>query len=100
MPIHLTPSAAGVILKIKVVPGASRDRVVGLLGDALKVAVSKAPEGGAANRAVVELLADALSIARTQVEIVKGQTSPRKEVLVRGVTPDELRRRLEAALKP
>ena len=100
MPIPLTPSAAGVILKIKVVPGASRNRIVGLLGDALKVAVSKAPEAGAANRAVVELLADALGIAGRQVEIVKGQTNPRKEVLVRGVALDELRTRLEALLKP
>lgn len=100
MPIHLTPTAVGVTLRIKVVPGASRNRVVGLLGDAVKVAVSKAPEGGAANRAVVELLAGALSIARKQVEIVKGQTNPRKEVLVRGVALDELRTRLAALLKP
>jgi uncharacterized protein (TIGR00251 family) len=100
VPIHLTPGAAGVTLKIKVVPGASRNRVVGLLGDALKVAVSNAPEGGAANRAVVELLAHELSIAPKQIEIVKGQTNPRKEVLFRGIAPDELRRRLEAVLKP
>ena len=100
MPIHLTPSAAGVTLKIKVVPGASRDRIVGILGDALKVAVSKAPEGGAANRAVVKLLAGALNVAAKQVEIVKGQTNPRKEVLVRGVAPDELQTRLAALLKP
>jgi len=73
---------------------------VGILGDALKVAVSKAPEGGAANRAVVKLLAGALNVAAKQVEIVKGQTNPRKEVLVRGVAPDELQTRLAALLKP
>ena len=100
MPIHLTPGAAGVTLKIKVVPGASRNRVVGLLGGALKVTVCKVPQAGAANRAVVELLAQELSIAPKQIEIVKGQTNPRKEVLFRGIAPDDLRRRLEAVLKP
>jgi uncharacterized protein YggU (UPF0235/DUF167 family) len=49
---------------------------------------------------VVKLLAGALNVAAKQVEIVKGQTNPRKEVLVRGVAPDELQTRLAALLKP
>jgi len=61
MPVKLTADDSGVRIALKVVPGASRDRVMGTLGDALKVAVSKPPEGGAANRAVVQLLAAALA---------------------------------------
>jgi uncharacterized protein (TIGR00251 family) len=99
-PVRIVASTHGTRFPVKVVPGASRDRIVGVLGDSLKVAVSKAPEGGAANHAVVELLAVALNVVAKQVEIVKGQTNPRKEVLVRGIAPDELRRRLEAVLKP
>ncbi|MBC8106780.1 MAG: DUF167 domain-containing protein [Anaerolineae bacterium] len=57
----------GVRLAIKSVTGASRDRIVGELGGALKVAVSAAPERGQANRAIIQLLAKFLAIraART-----------------------------------
>ena len=86
MPIRMRETPAGVTLALKVVPGAKRDRIVGELGDALKVAVSKPPEDGAANRAVEQLLAEALGLPVAQVEIVRGHSNPRKEVLLRGVT--------------
>ena len=97
--VMLTPTADGVRIALKVVPGASRDRVVGALGDALKVAVTKPPEGGAANRAVVQLLAKAMRVATAQVEIVKGPASPRKEVRVSGLTLLEVRERLDEHLR-
>jgi uncharacterized protein (TIGR00251 family) len=99
-PISIVSTAEGARLAVKVVPGASRDRIVGVLGDSLKVAVSKAPEGGAANRAVIALLAAELGIAARQLRIVKGQTNPRKEVLVSGIAVDEIQRRIEGLLKP
>ena len=94
MLIKLTTEAAGVRLALKVVPGASRDRVVGELGDALKVAVSKPPEGGAANKAVVKLLARALDVAEANITLVRGHGSPRKEVLVSGLSVQDLSTRL------
>lgn len=87
MPLMLAENADGtVLLRIKVVPGASRDRIVGELGDELKVAVSKPPQDGAANRAVVALLAKQLGISKQQITIVRGQTNPHKEILISGIT--------------
>lgn len=71
---------------MKVVPGSSRDRLAGLLGDALKVQVAAAPERGKANAAVEALLAEVLGISARSVSVVRGHTSPRKTVLARGVT--------------
>jgi uncharacterized protein (TIGR00251 family) len=99
MTLAITSSADGVRLKLKVVPGASRDRVVGVLGDALKVAVAQPPEGGAANRAVVRLLAEALKLPAKSIEVATGRSSPRKDVRVLGVSPAELSRRLELLVK-
>lgn len=75
----------GVEFAVKVVPGASRSRVAGLLGAALKLAVAAPPEKGQANAAVTELLAAALGVKRADIEIVAGRSQPHKRVRVRGV---------------
>lgn len=84
----------GVHLSLKVVPGAKRDRIVGELGEALKVAVSKPPEGGAANRAVVAILAEKLGLPASDVRIVRGHGSPRKSVVIQGLTAAQVRQRI------
>lgn len=95
MMINVVQQADGVRLGVKVVPGASRDRIVGPLGDVLKIAVSKPPQDGAANQAVVSLLCEALSLPRGSVSIVRGHSNPRKELLVRGITAEQLLARLQ-----
>ena len=67
-------------LNIKVVPGASRDQIVGWLEDALKIKVTAPPEQGKANEAVVTLLAKTLGVRRDTIEIVSGHGSPAKTV--------------------
>jgi uncharacterized protein (TIGR00251 family) len=96
MAIRIIQRPDGVSFNVKVVPGASRDRIAGLLGDALKVAVSKPPSGGAANQAVIALLTEALGLSRGSVTIARGYSNPRKEIFVRGITADELRQRVSA----
>jgi uncharacterized protein YggU (UPF0235/DUF167 family) len=65
-------------LQLKVVPKSSRDRVVGWVGDRLKVTVTAAPERGRANAAVVDVLARALGVPRSRIRITAGGTSPLK----------------------
>jgi uncharacterized protein len=84
----------GVEITVKVVPGASRDRIMGLLGDALKIQVSAPPERGRANAAVTELLADALCLSVRSVSVITGTTSPRKVVLARGCSVDQATEKL------
>ncbi len=86
----------GALLRVKAVPGASRDRIAGVLGDALKVAVSAPAEKGKANKALARTLAEALGVPSRAVSVHAGQDRPRKEFLVEGMGPPGLRRRLEA----
>ncbi|MBN2582376.1 MAG: DUF167 domain-containing protein [Planctomycetes bacterium] len=85
----------GTLLPVKVVPGASRDRIAGLLGVRLKVTVSRPPEKGAANKAVAQVLARALGLKPRDLELVAGQTSPEKTFRIRSLPPQEVRRRLQ-----
>ena len=72
------------LVRLKVVPGGSRDEVIGPLGDRLKVKVSAPPEGGRANRAVLALLAARLGVSPQALRLVSGETQPLKVVAVRG----------------
>lgn len=83
-------------LRVKVVPGASRSEVVGLLGSAVKVRVAAPPEGGQANREVCALLAERLGLPLAQVTVVAGPASPVKVIGLVGITETEAKARLLA----
>jgi uncharacterized protein len=84
----------GVEITIKAVPGASRDRIVGPLGDALKLQVSAPPEKGKANQAIIALIAKALGISTRTVSVVRGETNPRKTVRVERMSIEIIRSKL------
>ena len=92
--IRIRPAEGGSILAVKAVAGSSRDKVSGVLGDALKVTTSSAAEKGKANAALARTLARALGLSRKDVRIAAGATNPQKEFHVAGLSPADLRRRL------
>lgn len=94
-PPWLSAVEGGVRLQVLVQPRASRSRVLGEHGGALKIALAAPPVDGAANEALVELLADLLGVPRRQVSLVSGQASRRKTIQVAGVDAA----RVEAVIK-
>ncbi len=84
-------ASGGVSIRVKAVPGARSDGIVGVLGDCLKIRVSAPPEDGRANQAIARLLAGTLGIPTSAVELRRGASSPRKEFLLRGVDEDAVR---------
>ena len=83
-------------LALRVSPGARTNAVVGKHGEAWKIRVSAAPEGGKANAAVVELLADTLGVPARTISVVSGHGARDKLVELSGIAPEEIERRLEA----
>ncbi|WP_328819963.1 DUF167 domain-containing protein [Permianibacter fluminis] len=67
-------------LAIHVQPRASRNAIVGWHGDALKVALTAPPVEGAANAALIAFLAEAFGLKRSQVSLVRGDSSRHKLV--------------------
>jgi uncharacterized protein (TIGR00251 family) len=88
----------GLILRLRVTPGASRERIVGRHGDALKIAVGAPPERGRANDRLLALLSAALGVAPAQLRLVAGAASRDKKVLVSGIDKADLCRRLSRLL--
>lgn len=81
-------------MTVRVQPRASRNGVAGLSEGVLRVRLTAPPVENRANEALVRFLAEALGVPRGCVEIVAGDRGRNKIVRVRGVAPDELRRRL------
>ena len=97
--ITIADHAEGCVLPVRAQPNARKAGVVGEHNGALKVAVTVPPEDGRANKALIELLCDVLDLRRAQVELLSGDKSRDKRLLIRGLSKAELTARLAACLK-
>jgi len=96
--IELSDHPEGVILPVKAQPGARAAGIRGEHGGALKVSVTQVAEKGKANEALVAVLADGLGLKRSQIELIAGETQPRKRFLIRGISRTELSARIAAVV--
>lgn len=73
------------LVEVHVTPRASRSTVQGVHDGRLKVALDAPPVDGEANAALIALLAKLLKLPKRQIELVRGQTSRHKTLLLTGV---------------
>lgn len=71
-----------VVIRVKAVPGASRDEIAGQLGDRLKIRIAAAPEAGKANKAIIKLIAKKCAVKVNQITIESGHTSAEKNIRI------------------
>lgn len=86
----LRETSGGTLLSVKLQPRASKSEIGEPLGDELRIKVTAPPVDSAANQALLELLAEKLGCSRGQVELVRGQTSRHKTVMINGFTPAQV----------
>lgn len=77
-------------LSVKVTTRASRNEVVGWMGDRLKLRIAAPPQDGRANEALEAFLAAELGIARRCVRVAVGHTSTSKIVEFDGLEQADL----------
>ena len=82
------------LLTIKVSPHAGKSEILDVQGDYLRVRIAAAPEKGKANKECIGLLASFFRIKRSQVMLQKGETTRLKKVLLKGITREEVLKRL------
>ena len=82
--LKITKTSTGATFKVRVQPGASKNEMVGVQQDALKVRISAPPVQGKANKALVNFLAKELGVKKSEIEIVSGHTSRVKKIKVIG----------------
>ncbi len=84
----------GTYVEVRVIARASRSALAGEREGSLVVRLAAPPVDGRANAALLAFLADALDLPKRCVSLVHGDTSRQKRVLVAGLAPDDVRRRL------
>src|SRR5258708_5147014 len=86
----LRAHADGVLLSLKLQPGASKNEIGGPLGDELKIKVTAPPVDAAVNEALVKFLAEKLGCPRGKVELIRGRTSRHKTIMLHGFKPENV----------
>jgi len=72
----------GVLLLLSVVPNAKRTEIGGLHDGALRLRLAAPPIDGRANEALVAWIATSLGVPRRSVEVLRGESSRRKQVRI------------------
>lgn len=74
----VTPIEGGVRLAVRLQPRASRNQVLGVHGDRLKLQLTAPPVEGAANAACQAFLAECFKVSKSAVRLVSGEKSREK----------------------
>ncbi len=87
-----TNKNGGILLHVYVQPRGSKNRLIGLYENYVKVSVVAPPVDGKANKAVGVFLAKQFNISKKRVQIYSGLHSRKKKFLVQGLSEEEVRR--------
>ncbi len=81
----LTSHPKGTVLSLYIQPRSSRNQIVGLHGDCLKIKLTSPPVEGAANKCCREFLAKYFRLAKSDVELIAGDKARQKRILLHGL---------------
>ncbi|GIU33954.1 DUF167 family protein YggU [Shewanella schlegeliana] len=70
------------LLQLYIQPKASRDQIVGLHGEEIKIAITAPPVDGKANAHLTKYLSKAFKVPKGDIEIIKGQMGRHKQVKI------------------
>ncbi|GMM91397.1 hypothetical protein VFDL14_00915 [Vibrio fortis] len=85
-----------ILLRLYIQPKASRDKIIGLHGEELKVAITAPPVDGKANAHLTKYLSKQFKVAKGLVKIEKGELGRHKQVRI--CSPSQIPNEIEAIL--
>ena len=94
MAFAVRDTAQGAQFALRVQPRSSRNAIAGVVGDAVKLAITAPPVDGKANQAVIDFLAELFRVPKSSIAIVSGETGRNKLIAVRGLSAEQVRKKL------
>ena len=74
----------GIKLSVKILPNSSKNEIIGIFGDALKIKIDAPAVEGKANEKCIKFLAKLLNVSKTSISIISGEKSKTKTLLIKG----------------
>jgi uncharacterized protein len=85
MDLPYSKAKDGIIIEVKVDPRSSRNEIVGVVDKTVRIKLTAPPVEGAANEQLIKLLAERFDIRKSDVIIMKGESSRHKLIKLKGV---------------
>ncbi|KAL0117339.1 hypothetical protein PUN28_010295 [Cardiocondyla obscurior] len=87
-----------VAIKIQAKPGAKRNNITDISEETVGVAISAPPTEGEANAELIEFLASVFDVRKSNVSLKRGARSRQKEVVVSGITTEQVLAKLKGVM--
>ena len=84
-----------IIVKVKIVPGSSKNKIIGVYNDSLKITITAPPVEGKANKKCIAYLAKHFDVAKSKIEIISGQTSKNKLIKIYDISQKEFLNKID-----
>ena len=94
------PGSVSARIRVKVTPRSSRNQVAGREGETYRIRVTSPPVEGLANQALIDFLSKRLKVGKGSIQILSGKSSRLKQILISGLSRDEVSARLEEPPQP
>ena len=88
----VSENSDGCILKCWIQPRSSRNAVVGVHGNAIKIALTAPPVDGKANKELIKFLAKYFKLPKNSIQIIAGNSSRNKTIFMAGIDKDTIRK--------
>lgn len=96
--MSIKETSKGLVLPVKIAPKAAHHQICGWEGEELKIRLRAVPEKGKANEALIAFLAEQLNLSLSQIQIISGETSRHKRLLITHLSLKEGEARLAKIL--
>ena len=90
----LKEEGGAIIINVLVQPRASRNELVGIHGDCVKIKVTSPPVENQANKRLCEFLSKLIGVGKGRVEVIGGHKAKIKKVRISDSTLDEVKKKL------
>lgn len=94
----LGSSTEGTLIRIHVQPRASKNELTGIHEKCLKLRLTAPPVEGEANKECIKFIAKLLKVPKSAVQIVQGEKSRRKTLLVKNLSPQKVQNLISVQL--
>jgi len=89
----------GVVISLFVQPNAPKSSIIGEYNQLLKIKIKSPPVEGKANDEIVRFFSEVFHIAKNKVEILSGDKSKQKRVLIKGLSASQIQEVLRSLQK-